>query len=268
MNDASVVSDGSVVNDGSVTSDAGVTLCNGDPSVRLAFQTVGGGTTLPGSQVTYENGFRYLVVTGDCRYWAMKDDDSDVREGHLSSAQAEEIVNDWRLSTWTSLDSHYGHGVPDASVYVLSFEGTHITVSPSFSDAAEPGQWLGVEGQATLKSAYDAGTAVAGPVRFVLVEGATWSSSVQGLDWPLTVDPASLALTYAQASSYVTGTSQVALASDAEALRQLRRDFLGAGRGGLTGGYIPVLGPTGAQYQLFVRDSIPIEDEHGLLAIQ
>ena len=116
-----------------------------------------------------------------------------------------------------------------------------------------------------------AGSPVAGPVRFVLVaEQGEWPSLVEerASPWPLAVDPATLALTYEQATRYVAGTSQVASSTDAEALRKVRRDFFASGGGPFSGGFIPVLGPGDARYELFARDVIPIEDAQGLLHVQ
>ena len=37
-------------------------ICNGEPSVRLAFRMAGAGQTLPGSQVMTENGARFIAL--------------------------------------------------------------------------------------------------------------------------------------------------------------------------------------------------------------
>jgi hypothetical protein len=69
------------------------------------------------------------------------------------------------------------------------------------------------------------------------------------------------------ADQYQPGSSLVATEADAEALRRVRRAFVDAGKLPLTGGFVPVKSSTGDQYQLFARDTIPLEDEKGLLKL-
>jgi hypothetical protein len=248
---------------------AGGTLCNGEPSVRLAFQTVGGGQTLPGSRVVIENGFRYLVVTGDCRYWVMKDDELDVHEGTLTPQEAAGVETALRLSEWSSLNAMYARCGADVPSDLLRFDETRVAISGCIGGEAP--KWLVAGLEMSLEKLYAAGTSVEGPTRFLLItEASIWPALLEARAalWPLADDPMTLARTYEEASRYTPGTSQVASSADAGALRKLRRDFFASGGGQYSGGFIPVLGPDGARYQLFARDSIPLEDAQGLLHVQ
>jgi hypothetical protein len=253
--------------------DAGVLLCNGDPAVRFAYQAVGGGQSLPGSQVVFENGSLYLLVTGGCHYWTMRDRQSDLREGDLSPAQAAELAHELRLGSWSDLDREYVRPLCDGGDDLFRFDDRQVAIRSRCSapDTSSSVQWLTQAAGAASQRAYDRGAPVSGPVRFVLVsELGTWSSNVEGraAPWPLSIDPASIALSYEAATRYEYGSSQIATSGDAAVLRQIRRDFFASGGGPFSGGFIPILGPGGARYQLFVRDSIPLEDDRGLLDVQ
>jgi len=82
--------------------------------------------------------------------------------------------------------------------------------------------------------------------------------------WPLATPAASVAITIAEAS-YRRGSSAIATDAAAEALRSLRRASAYTNVRSLTGGYIPFVDETGARFQLYMRDAIPPEDDHGLL---
>jgi hypothetical protein len=247
-------------------------LCDGDPLVRLAYQVMGGGQTLPGSQVTSENGFSYLLVTGQCHFWVMNSADADVHEGQLADSEAFSLSNTLRLGDWSGLDAAYGTCALDVPSRLLRFRDTRVTISGSCGGTlAAPPAWLSDGIAGSVQDLYAKGTPVAGPVRFLLMtEQGTWSSQVEkrAAAWPLADDPASLALTYEAASRYVAGSSQMVSATDAEELRELRRVFFESGGGPFSGGFIPVVGSDGARYELFARDAIPLEDEQGLLHVQ
>jgi hypothetical protein len=51
---------------------------------------------------------------------------------------------------------------------------------------------------------------------------------------------------------------------DADALRSIRRAFLDSGGALYSGGFVPIIGAAGEKYELFVRDSISLEDAQGL----
>jgi hypothetical protein len=122
-----------------------------------------------------------------------------------------------------------------------------------------------------LDALYDEGEAVTGPARYVLVADpeSAWSSLVtdSAAAWPLGIAASSVAMSVDDASAYRPGMSQLASDVDAAALRAIRRNFVGSGKLPLTGGFVPVVTNDNALYQLFVRDSIPLEDATGMLHV-
>jgi len=250
---------------------AEVLLCDGSPSVRLAFRNTGGGQVLAGSQVLSENGFNFLVVDGQCHYWARPDAYSDIREGQLANSEADVLTAKLRVADWDALAGDYFDDLCDGPTREYRFADQRINV---FSSCGGPTTSQAVDGLlaatlSQLQSLYDVGAPVAGSVRFVLTvqDGVAWSIGVKSLavPWPLSSDPSTLTLTFEQANSYLPGSSQSAPPPDADALRSVRRSFTAAGGLPLSGGFVPLLGSENKKYGLFARDSIPLEDGQGLL---
>ena len=112
------------------------------------------------------------------------------------------------------------------------------------------------------------GEPLGGDVRYVLVADAQsllldWQKPGS---WPLG-DPAQVAMSPDQAASYMPGQSQLARGGDALELQEVWRKFLageisGHEPGGSLG--IPVE-VAGKRYALFLRDSIPLENDRGLI---
>lgn len=254
--------------------DQGAPICNGEPSVRLAFRRGGGGQSLPGSQVMSENGFQFLLVEGSCRAWFLKDPASDVRTVQLSAVAAQALAADMHLVDWEGLRGEYVRDLCDGPGSLLRFGATRIVIASGCGvpDRAAAVTWLEDAARRSLSDAYATAEPVGGPVRFVLVAEApdvTWPPLVAAAaaPWPLAVAPETLALSIDAAQSYQPGSSRTLAPPDADRVRELRRRFFAAGGGPLSGGFIPVLGTAGARYQLFVRDTIPLEDATGLLHV-
>ena len=249
-----------------------MTLCDGEPSTRFSFRNTGGGLTLPGSQVLSENGFNFLIVNGQCHFWASPDTHGDAHEGDLSADQARELTNSLRLSDWSSLKGDYFDDLCDGPTREYRFAGQNITVHANCGGGknSQPVDWLLNQSSGQLHAVYDSGTPVTGPVRFVLMteqDGVVWSIAVTNAAarWPLSDDPSVSAVTSDQASNYQIGSSRSVQPPDADALRTARRSFVDAGLLQFSGGFVPVLGPQDEKYELFIRDSISLEDTNGLL---
>jgi hypothetical protein len=254
--------------------DQSAPICNGDPSVRLAFRFGGGGQVLPGSQVMSENGFQFLLVEGTCRAWFLEDPASDVRTAQLSAVAAQALAADMHLVDWEGLRGEYVRNLCDGPGSLLRFGATRIAIISVCGgpDRADAVTWLEDAARRSLSAAYATAEPVDGSVRFVLVvepSDVIWPPHITAAaqPWPLAVAPETLALSIDAAHGYQPGSSRALAPPDAERLRELRRRFFAGGGGPLTGGFIPVLGTAGARYQLFVRDAIPLEDATGLLHV-
>lgn len=252
----------------------GAPICDGEPSVRLAFHMAGAGQSLPGSQVMTENGSRFLLVEGSCRAWFLEDPASDVRTAQLSAGAAQTLAADMHVADWDGLRGDYVRNVCDGTSSLLRFGATRIVIASSCGGPDSAAKVTGLEDAArrSLSAAYATAEPAGGPVRFVLVAeppDVIWPPLVAAAaaPWPLAVAPETLALSGDAAQHYQPGSSHAVAPPDAEQLRELRRRFFAAGGGPLSGGFIPVLGTSGARYQLFVRDAIPLEDAAGLLHV-
>jgi hypothetical protein len=254
--------------------DRSAPICNGEPSVRLAFRRGGAGQTLPGSQVMSENGSQFLLVEGSCRAWFLEDPASDVRTVQLSDVAAQALAADMHLVDWEALRGEYVRNLCDGPGSLLRFGATRIVITSACGvpDRAAAVTWLEDAARRSLSAAYATAEPVGGSVRFVLVAeppDVIWPPLVAAAaaPWPLAVAPETLALSSDAAQRYQPGSSRALAPPDAERVRELRRRFFAAGGGPLSGGFIPVLGTAGARYQLFVRDAIPLEDTTGLLHV-
>lgn len=85
--------------------------------------------------------------------------------------------------------------------------------------------------------------------------------------WPLSSNPADISVTEPDAYYLEAGDSLLARDSDAEELRKLRTSWLAGEFGYKDIGYIPIEGTSGDLYELRVRDSIPLEDDRGILLL-
>ena len=107
-----------------------------------------------------------------------------------------------------------------------------------------------------------------GGVRLVIVTEETPSPApIPYLDRPLPVDPASIAISEAEAIDLTWGQGRAVDGADADALRVLRSAYLVSTLPGLFP-HIPVQGRLGNTFKVFLRDSLPYEDAAGLIRPQ
>jgi hypothetical protein len=242
--------------------------------VQLVFQIAGGGLVLPGSQVLSENGFQFLLVEGTCRTWMLTNAGSEIRTAQLTAHDAEQLARQLRVAEWGSLQGQYTRDLCDGPGVLFRFDRTRITLGSACGggDNSAPVRSLEVAVRDGLAASYAAGAPVDGAVRFVLVAEAPdvmWPSLVASAaaPWPLATAPDELAISIRAAQDYLPGSSRSVTQPEADQLRALRRNFAARGGPALSGGFIPVTGAGGSRYELFVRDTIPLEDAQGLLHV-
>lgn len=249
-------------------------ICNGEDTVRFAYRFVGGGVELPGKRVLSENGYEFLLIDGQCRYWALKSQYSDVRYGELAVSEASELEGALRLSTWADLQGEYSVSLCDGTAPWLRFAEMRIRIHAACGGPgnANPVIWLQDVVRGHLAQLYERGRAFEGPVRLVLVTEAAdvaWPPLVEQAKatWAASEDPARWATTVSEAQKYEPGSSRQVEGRDAQLLREVKRTFYEGGGVSYTGGFVPIAGPRGERYQLYLRDSIPLEDATGLLHV-
>lgn len=247
-------------------------ICDGSSTIRFAQVTAGGGQVLPGSQVLNENGFSFFIIDGSCHYWAKGGQFADVKAGVLTPDEELRLYDDLRVESWPELKETCTGRVMDGASSFFRL-GTSRIVVPSGCSGQDS-----VSPLAEIESAFNAhaaslsgrGTPVDGPVRLVLVAvpvDISWNDLVTNAAaaWPLMRPAAQFATSAEHASQYRAGDSMLVEIPDAGLLRAIRRTFMASGNALYTGGYVPIRDDAGNRYQLFVRDTVPMEDESGLL---
>lgn len=250
----------------------------GDPSIESSFtyQLTGGGEVLPGSAVLSENGFRYLIIDKGCRFWlydSLRTPGSwgTARSGVLSVAQAEAYTASLRIAEWSRWAGTYYWFAYDAPVQTYSFSGQEIVVRPD--GGLPPSDHVGWLEEAMLQIFAElpsSASAWTGSVRWMLVlDDASLPDQAEYRNapaWPLQTEANDVAVTISAASAYAPGQSHISSADDAARLRDVRNRCLVNAIGFCGAGFVPIQQPEGVRYQLFLRDSISLEDRIGLIS--
>ncbi|HKP60147.1 MAG TPA: hypothetical protein VJV78_25655, partial [Polyangiales bacterium] len=271
--------------------DLDTVLCDGMPGITFAAVMTLGGQPNIGSPMMAENGYRYLLVEGTCRFWIQAGRLERVRTGQLSPAQLQRLREAFQMQRWQQLVGNYpalGFDTPgyfyalgrgklsescgrwgDAGGCIQFGMGSPVMVGENFS-------WLHSAFLQVSNELAGSGAPAMGDVRYMLVEGmativepSAWSNPST---WPLG-DAKAVAMSETEASQvYVPGSGRLARGADADKLHEAWRAFLSYEKTGRTPDMpasgslaIPIVAG-GARYQLFIRDSIPLEDARGLIA--
>lgn len=255
-----------------------VTLCDGSDDIRLAYRTVGG-NPFSEQRVLFENGYSYLYVDGQCRYWAYpgegtgtgEDPLSDVVTGTLTAEQESQIKEDLDVVEWQRWDGESFHesGLMDG--------GTAIFWMPSaayhcYGDCQSSlrndirknvRRWIG--------KLIEEGDPVEGAVR---VAAIVMPESVLRQNRPHPVQPAPAgfdlqehAVSIGDASSICAGDGILVEGEAADTLRRYRREYQNEEHGAFWYRYLPLEDEEGQQYMVYVRDATPLEDANGLVQL-
>ncbi len=235
-------------------------LCDGSSVLRFAATSGGGNLSgIPG--LISELGWSFLLVDGQCHYYAMTAPDREVRMGTLSDTDAPSLARDFELGAWQGLD-HPASGCPDANAQVFAFGVDRVRSSCETTP-------LTMATDRWLKRLYDAGRPVTGAVRYSVIEPSNeqWPSSspASALTYPL-ADPTSIAT-----EPNGRGKPQIASGMDADALRGVRTAYQKSTPPVPAPAYsVPVVVTAGGEasryFDLAMRDTVPFE-VNGVLTI-
>jgi hypothetical protein len=216
-----------------------------------------------------ENGWHYLLVSGQCEAWVLKDYATPLRHLMLSPEQAKSLARDLRLGEWSSFPPAM-RGCPDGSTVIFRFAKDRVHGIPCGLDPDHPVRGMSTALFAQIGNLYAAGAAFEGDVRFIL--GVDEPSAPRPTDhyrdaplWPLSTSPESIALSTNDLQSYRRGTSRHASGDEATLLRALRTSWLEGTIGSKLSEFIPIVGADGARFHLYLRDSCPWENASGIL---
>jgi hypothetical protein len=249
-----------------------LSICSGDPGLEMGALVLGGGLIYPGMQVMLENGTPFVYVDGTCRFWAWTFANhgwNEVRTGVLDRDAEHDLAVRLQYGSWPAWAGHdyFDTSVFDGGVLVLipdmSIE-REITCYGLCVDEAIPAPLRAVAADLrdVATDLWAAGEPVTGDVRYVVVLGEGDPVPATHYDWPLSFEPSSVAITEGEAYLLGEGGGRVASGADAEALRALRATYR---QTAMLVPQIPVKDSAGRWYKLFFRDTIPYEDERGLI---
>jgi hypothetical protein len=224
-------------------------ICNGSDDVRLATRTQGG---LVSQEYFFTNphGTSYLVVDGQCRFYAMSLTDGAIRTGTLSEADAALLANDINfagLAAWNGMQSGLGS---DCGTSDVLRPGAVVECICNCAADAPVGLRSAVRGAASWTAR-------------VAMQGAPFEGSVRAMAqeipgqpqrtpvaWPLSQPMQEIVgLIEGGASTEMSGVRfDMAEAATLHALRE--------GRPVSQPAYVRD-GATGTVYMLYVRDELP-----------
>jgi hypothetical protein len=114
-----------------------VEICDRSVGVRLVALSGGGGPVPPGVDMLSENGWHYLLVSGQCEAWVLKDYATPLRHLMLSPEQAKSLARDLRLGEWSSFPPAM-RGCPDGSTVIFRFAKDRVHGIPCGLDPDHP----------------------------------------------------------------------------------------------------------------------------------
>ncbi len=246
-------------------------LCNGQPGFTFIARTAGGHPSLS-QQVVSQNGYRSLVVTGDCRTYCTAE--GKTFTSVLDEPSRRAFVTDFRL---TELATHAGEATVkagscvDGSPTTISFGG-HVITGRDCGEAPAESAWEKAvfdRYDAVLEDCAAGRTPWAGEGRYLLVESDRIGDAVfeNAPSWPLADAASSVATTRTSAEAEagaLTSLTRLVSGEDAEKLRALRTSFEASGIGTRFGiDFIPIEEANGKRYELMFRDALPIENSDG-----
>lgn len=243
-------------------------ICDGSQDLRLAwFLSFGGGIVR--TEFQYEVGFYYLYVRGDCRYWVLPYRDGDptwieTHTGVLDEAQETELVELLHYGDWDDLLGVW----PEPGSFDAAIQRVHDGHSESgigcvgeCPDAPQVVQDIRAAHSSQLQHWWALGEPSTGPMRVLAVAIPAGENTVPPVPWTVDLDLAPLAVDYEQ--SFCRGMSKlVDDPTTVAALREFRAQHADALED-FTDFYVEV--EPGVMYELYLRDALPFEDEHGLI---
>ncbi len=236
-------------------------VCDGSREVRL-FANTDGGFVDYGWEFTHPYGHRFLVVSGQCEFWAGPTDTGGVAIGTVDDSQAlEQAIGWYSLREWS--DYQDNAGCSDGSAASVVAPGARATCDCGCSVEEGAPEGLGEAQMAAWDLAGDyaeAGAPYQGDVRAVVVSDAQdlGLPGEPSFDWPLALD---IEQFLAPNPFSLTAESGLVVSSDdADLLRALRDEQRAAGGGEA----IAIQTSDGTPYWLLMRDELPVEVRESL----
>lgn len=254
-----------------------VTLCDGSDDIRLAYRTSGGGNVAPGRKLMSDNGYSFLYLDGQCRYWAFpRGDDgtsdsvwSEVVTGVLSAEQEEQLKEEISVVDWQRWDQETFRedSLSDGATALFWTPDAVFSCYGDCQNGARNDIRSNV--RSWIEKLAEQGEPVDGEVRVLAV---TMPESVVNQDRPHPVQPAPAGLdlgahAFDEGEHYCVGDGVLVSGEAAEALRRYRREYTHGEHGDFWYSYLPIEADDGKQYMVYMRDVMPIEDSDGIVQL-
>jgi hypothetical protein len=239
----------------------------------------------------YELGSNWLYVDGQCNYWVHAGDAQagswfPVRRGRLNEQEAGRIAADFRYESWEDVAGRWGEEQPIDGSWTVFFDGTRSVSCFGACERPAEGQdrrrfdlvrAMVTRQRSLVEELYGRSMNIdSGQMRLLTysgrdpVEGSDLTPrTAVSVEWPLTQSITDVAVSVEDAFSRGYGESfLVAGDMDTSALRAVRRQFL-AGELGPTINNVLVTTPRDSEerYFLYFRDTVPLENDQGLIAV-
>lgn len=251
----------------------GELLCDGSDEPRLLIQYGYEPERFAGFDLHFENGYGFLVVDGSCRFWGTQRPWSPVRAGTLEPRQIDNLVGILRLGDWEHFVGSYC-SVPTDSMgpkWMKARLGDAEIVIDRECEETEDDKvkfvdWILRTTPLSIAQLEANHAPTDGPMRFVLVRDPMTNMLDlfdHATSWPLATSAHDVSVDWGNVDWFrETQKSLVAEGEEAQALRELANRYR-RGEFGSPDGFIPIE-QYGWYYRLYVRDTIPIEDDDGL----
>jgi len=244
-------------------------ICDGSQDLRLAwFLSFNGGSVR--TEFQYEVGFYYLYVRGDCHYWVVPPPTGgdpmwiETHTGVIDDQQEAALVELLHYGDWDDLLGVWLEpGSSDASIMRVhdGHSESGVGCVGECPGAPQAVQDMRNAFSEQLRSWWDSGEPSTGPMRVLAVATPEGENTTDPVPWTVDLDLEELAVTYEQ--SFCRGMSKrVDDPTTVAALREFRAEHAD-GLQDFVDFYVEV--EPGVMYELYLRDSLPFEDEFGLI---
>lgn len=218
----------------------------------------------------WENGSSFLYVDGECHFWVQAGDLwNETREGVLTPKEEESLIEVLHFGEWGELAGawHNSSAVFDADATVFYDQRNRIACSGDCDGSETPDavHEMTKEYPATLLNLWERGTPTHGAFRAtaVVIDPPDNYSEVPDFAWPLSREISQFAVSELEATALGYGAG-VLLDEETDRLRDLRESYRSSPVRRAVD-HLPVKDAEGVRYRLYLRDTLPFEDESGLV---
>jgi hypothetical protein len=211
-----------------------------------------------------ENGWEFLLVEGSCVAWALPGSGEPLVRTLLSTDDERQLVASLQLSTWSTIVPTIG-GCFDGPTNSYRFGEQRLTGSGCGGEGHSAWSDLNAAFSAQVERLASLGQPWGGDLRYLVLPEQSQNDPRAAVPWPLASSLGAVALPEDQLFNYRAGMSRRATGDDATKLRAIRTTSNTPSSDGLTHDFTRVTDASGTNYQLYLRDALPLEQDNGLL---